>query len=125
MDEIDQNCWILEPEHPTRADASRRIALGEHELEVSTVSSTSLMMQLRTMVYNSIPCHASRYHGIPYYSIVYLSIQLHTILIHSIPHHTISYHIMLPYHVYQTILYTIRYTIHVPYPIPYCISYRI
>ena len=29
MDEIDQNCWILEPEHPTRADASRRVALGE------------------------------------------------------------------------------------------------
>ena len=30
MDDIDQNCWILEPEHPTRADASRRIALGEN-----------------------------------------------------------------------------------------------
>ena len=29
MDEIDQNCWILEPEHPTRADTSRRIALGK------------------------------------------------------------------------------------------------
>lgn len=29
MDEIDQNCWVLEPEHPTKADISRRVALGE------------------------------------------------------------------------------------------------
>lgn len=30
VDEIDENCWVLEPEHPTKADASRRVALGNN-----------------------------------------------------------------------------------------------
>ncbi|XP_022907086.2 E3 ubiquitin-protein ligase FANCL [Onthophagus taurus] len=29
LDEIDKNCWVLEPENPTRRDVSRRIMLDE------------------------------------------------------------------------------------------------
>lgn len=30
VDELDQNCWVLEPEHPTKADVARRIAVGSN-----------------------------------------------------------------------------------------------
>ena len=30
VDELDQNCWVLEPEHPTKADVARRIAVGKN-----------------------------------------------------------------------------------------------
>ncbi|CAB4010538.1 E3 ubiquitin- ligase FANCL isoform X1 [Paramuricea clavata] len=49
MDEIDQNCWILEPEHPTRADASRRVALG---------NNTSLLVRINVQHPKMMPeCH--------------------------------------------------------------------
>ncbi|XP_028398537.1 E3 ubiquitin-protein ligase FANCL-like [Dendronephthya gigantea] len=49
MDEIDQNCWILEPENPTRADASRRIALG---------NNTSLLVRINVQHPTTMPeCH--------------------------------------------------------------------
>lgn len=30
LDDIDANCYVLEPEHPSRADTFRRLALGRH-----------------------------------------------------------------------------------------------
>lgn len=29
MEDIDKKVWVMEPEHPSRADTSRRIALGD------------------------------------------------------------------------------------------------
>ena len=30
LDDLDANCWVLEPAHPTRDVSSRRLALGQH-----------------------------------------------------------------------------------------------
>lgn len=30
MDDFDEKCWVIEPEHPLRSDLYRRIALGNH-----------------------------------------------------------------------------------------------
>ena len=56
MDKIDQNCWILEPEHPTRADASRRIALGNNSslLVRINVQHPTLMPECHLMGADSV-----------------------------------------------------------------------
>lgn len=49
MDEIDQNCWVLEPEHATKADVSRRVALG---------NNTSLHVKINPQYPKMMPeCH--------------------------------------------------------------------
>ncbi|XP_046847833.1 E3 ubiquitin-protein ligase FANCL-like isoform X2 [Xenia sp. Carnegie-2017] len=49
MDEIDEKCWVLEPENPKRADTFRRIALG---------SNASLLVKMNVCHVKGIPeCH--------------------------------------------------------------------